>query len=806
MTENSEAIDEELLDSILRKSLEELEKEAPLSKETLPIFPLTRRPFFPATGAAIVLEPGPLLEMVKQALKSEHQRIALLLTKTEEIKLDKVQPSDLMPFGVMARVNRLIPLDNGNTQVNLSVEKRILLQEINRYKKTLKGHFEYVEEPKVFSKKLKAYAVSIISTIKELLKLTPLFKEELQIFLSHSDVDDPGKLADLAAALTTGTREELQEVLETMDVQKRVDLALLLLKKELDLSQLQNSINKKIEGAISKNQREFFLREQLKTIKRELGIEKDDKAIERQKFESRLKKRIVPEDVMNVIQEELEKLSSLEPHSSEYGVCRGYLDWLTNIPWGIKGKENHDLKKAEEILNKDHFGLEDVKLRILEFMSVSKLAGGVQGNILCLVGPPGVGKTSIGKSIARALNRKFYRFSVGGMRDEAEVKGHRRTYIGAMPGKLVQALKLCQTMNPVILIDEVDKISHQGHGDPSSALLEVLDPEQNREFLDHYLDVRCDLSQVLFILTANVLDTIPDALRDRMEIIRLSGYIQEEKVAIAEKYLIPKHRKAMGLKSGDITIGKDVLPAIINGYARESGVRSLENYLKQILRKTAHEIVKSSTSKKAQVSIDNLKDFIGKPLHTSDRFYPENPVGVATGLAWTSMGGATLYIEAITAPAEKSSMKLTGQAGDVMKESSEIAWSYLQSALSRYAPQRAFFDKQHVHIHIPEGATPKDGPSAGITMTTALLSQLLNRPIRHDLGMTGELTLTGRVLPIGGVKEKVVAAKRSSLKTLIFPRENERDIEELPSHLKEGLEIHFVNHYDQVYPIAFPEE
>lgn len=806
MIKNSEAIDEELLDSILRESLEELEKNIPLTKETLPIFPLTRRPFFPATGAAIVLTQGPYLEMIKQTFKGDHQRIALLLTKTEEIQLEKVQPEDLHPFGVMARIHRLIPLDNGNTQVNLNIERRIQLGEINRHKKTFKGHFEYLEEQKVFSKKLKAYAVSIISTIKELLKLTPLFKEELQIFLSHSDVDDPGKLADLAAALTTGSRDELQEVLETMDVQKRVDLALNLLKKELDLSQLQSSINKKIEGSLNKHQREFFLREQLKTIKRELGIEKDDKAIERQKFEGRLKKRTVPADVMSVIQEELEKLSSLEPHSSEYGVCRGYLDWLTNIPWGIKGNENHDLKKAEEILNKDHFGLEDVKLRILEFISVSKLAGGVQGNILCLVGPPGVGKTSIGKSIARALNRKFYRFSVGGMRDEAEVKGHRRTYIGAMPGKLVQALKLCQTMNPVILIDEVDKISHHGHGDPSSALLEVLDPEQNHEFLDHYLDVRCDLSQVLFILTANVLDTIPDALRDRMEIIRLSGYIQEEKIAIADKYLIPKQRKAMGLKASQITMGKEVLPTIINGYARESGVRTLENYIKQILRKAAHQIVKSSAPQKVQVSVESLKDFIGKPLHTSDRFYPQNPIGVATGLAWTSMGGATLYIETITAPAEKRSMKLTGQAGDVMKESSEIAWSYLHSALSRYAPGTPFFEQQHVHIHIPEGATPKDGPSAGITMTTALLSRLLNRPIRHDLGMTGELTLTGRVLPIGGVKEKVVAAKRSNLKTLIFPQENARDIDELPAHLKEGLEIHFVNHYDEVYPIAFPED
>lgn len=819
------------LENAVLNSLDEnnqQEKKAEGAPDQLSIFPLLRRPFFPGMAAPIVIEPGPFYEVLKQIAKSDHKCVGLLLTKSETADVYKVDFDDLYQIGVLARVLRIIPMEQGGAQVILNMEKRIKILQPIPNAKSLKAKVEYFEDNPVLTKELKAYAISIISTIKELLKLNPLFKEELQIFLGHSDFTEPGKLADFAVALTTASREELQEVLETFDIPGRIDKALALLKKELDLSILQNSINQKIEATISKSQKDFFLREQLKTIKKELGIERDDKSLDREKFEARLKERKVPPDVLKVINEEMDKLSALEIQSAEYGVSRGYLDWLTIIPWGIYSSEDHDLGKAAKILEHDHYGLEDIKQRILEFIGVAKLSGGVKGSIICLVGPPGVGKTSIGKSVARALNRKFYRFSVGGMRDEAEIKGHRRTYIGAMPGKLIQALKYCQTMNPVIMLDEVDKMGSSYHGDPASALLEVLDPEQNVEFLDHYLDVRCNLSDILFIVTANVLDTIPEPLKDRMDIMRLSGYILQEKIEIAKKYLIPRNRKSMGLRASQININGEALRTVINGYAREAGVRNLENLLKKIMRKIAVKVVreqdeqekargkpkKGAKSKKPakstlpervhRVTVANLSEFIGKPIFTSDRFYVRTPVGVCTGLAWTALGGATLYIEAIKVAAEKTGMKLTGQAGQVMKESSEIAWSYLNSAIHKYAPGYTFFEKTQVHIHIPEGATPKDGPSAGITMVTALLSLLLDTPVLDNLGMTGELTLTGRILAIGGLKEKLIAARRSGLKVIIFPKDNIRDYDELPDYIKKGLTIHFVEHYDEVFDLAFP--
>jgi ATP-dependent Lon protease len=818
------------LENAVLNSLDEnqrMEEKGAGAPHLLHIFPLLRRPFFPGMAAPIVIEPGPFYEILKQVAKSEHKCVGLLLAKAENADVYKVTFNDLYQVGVLARVLRIIPMEQGGAQVILNMEKRMKVLEPITGIKTLQAKVEYFDDNPPLTSELKAYAISIISTIKELLKLNPLFKEELQIFLGHSDFTEPGKLADFAVALTTASREELQDVLETFDIQGRIDKALLLLKKELDLSILQNSINQKIEATISKSQKDFFLREQLKTIKRELGIERDDKSLDREKFEARLKERKVPPDVLKVINDEMEKLSALEIQSAEYAVSRGYLDWLTIVPWGIYSSEAHDLSKAAKILEHDHYGLEDIKQRILEFIGVAKLSGGVKGSIICLVGPPGVGKTSIGKSIARALNRKFYRFSVGGMRDEAEIKGHRRTYIGAMPGKLIQALKYCQTMNPVIMLDEVDKLVSSYHGDPASALLEVLDPEQNVEFLDHYLDVRCNLSEVLFIVTANVLDTIPEPLKDRMDIMRLSGYILQEKVEIAKKYLIPRSRKSSGLKASQVTIATDALRAIINGYARESGVRNLENLIKKIMRKIAVNVVKEQEEREKKqkgdkraikgkkeikrlpekthrISATNLKEYLGKPIFTSDRFYERTPVGVCMGLAWTALGGATLYIEAVKVAAEKTGMKLTGQAGQVMKESSEIAWSYLHSAILKYAPGYTFFEKTQVHIHIPEGATPKDGPSAGITMVTALLSLLTDSPVLDNLGMTGELTLTGRILAIGGVKEKLVAARRSGLKVIIFPKDNLRDYDELPEYIKKGLTIHFVEHYDEVFNIAFP--
>lgn len=770
------------------------------------IYPLVKRPFFPGMAAPIIIEPGPFYEALKEIAQSDNKHVGLLLTKSDVEDIYKVGFDQLYSIGVLARILRILPMETGGAQVVLAIEKRFRVLQPVENSVQLKAQVEVCEELLAESEITKAYSISIIATIKDLLKLNPLYKEELQIFLGHSDFTEPGKLADFAVALTTATKEELQGVLEILDIEKRLERTLALLKKEHDISILQHSISQKIDAAVGKAQKDFFLREQLKAIKKELGLEKEEKALDREKFEARLKERKVPPEVMTVIQEEMSKLSVLEVHSAEYGVVRNYLDWLTIIPWGIHSEECHDIAHAETVLNEDHYGLEDIKERILEFISVGKLTGGVKGSIICLVGPPGVGKTSIGKSIARALNRKFYRFSVGGMRDEAEIKGHRRTYVGAMPGKLLQALKYCKTMNPVIMLDEVDKMGSSYQGDPASALLEVLDPEQNCEFLDHYLDVRCDLSNVLFIVTANILDTIPSPLKDRMDILRLSGYIQDEKVQIANKYLIPRNRKSMGLKTKQVTFTQGAIRTIINGYAREAGVRNLENQIKKILRKIAVKLAKNTDETRFPINDKNLQDYLGKPMHTTDRFYENTPIGVCTGLAWTALGGATLYVETIKVASEKTDMKLTGQAGSVMKESSEIAWSYLHSQLHHYAPTHTFFEKGQVHMHIPEGATPKDGPSAGITMVTSLLSLLLDTPVIDNLGMTGELTLTGRVLAIGGVKEKLVAARRSGLKTIIMPKDNLRDFEELPDHLKKGLEVHFVEHYDDVFRIAFPSE
>jgi len=824
-------LEEKDIETRLEDSLKEIPTKKVTKKKRKPgkefpqklfILPMTRRPFFPGMAAPLVIEPGVYYEVLKNVAKSDDKLLGLFLTKQEHVDIYKMGVDDLHSVGVVARILRIIPLEQGGgAQVVLNMERRVTIQKGVKNTKQLQAYVEYHEDQvsEQEAKAIKAYSISVITTIKELLKLNPLFKEELQIFLGHSDFTEPGKLADFAVALTTASREELQNVLETFDVERRMDKALMLLKKELDLSKLQSSINQKIEATISKTQREFFLREQLKTIKKELGLEKDDKSCDLEKFQERLDKRVVPPDVLKVIKDEMDKLSVLEVQSAEYSVCRNYLDWLTIIPWGIYSDESIDVAGAAAILDEDHYGLKDIKERILEFISVGKLSGGVKGSIICLSGPPGVGKTSIGKSIARALNRKFYRFSVGGMRDEAEIKGHRRTYIGAMPGKLIQALKMTESMNPVIMLDEVDKMGASYHGDPGSALLEVLDPEQNKDFLDHYLDVRCDLSDVLFIVTANLLDTIPGPLKDRMDVLRLSGYIMEEKIEIASKYLIPKNRKEMGLKSSEVTFTKGGIREIVNGYAREAGVRSLEKNIKKVLRKVAVKVVdhlekeekkKEGATEKAlptaRITEKNLTEFLGKPIFTSDRFYETTPPGVCLGLAWTALGGATLYVEAVRMPGEKTKMMLTGQAGEVMKESSQIAWTYVQSALHRFAPKQKFFEKAEVHLHIPEGATPKDGPSAGITMVTSLLSLLLEKPIKQNLGMTGELTLTGKVLPIGGLKEKLIAARRSGVKTLIFPKDNYRDYDELPAYLKKGLDVYFVSEYPEVFKVAFGDK
>jgi ATP-dependent Lon protease len=555
---------------------------------------------------------------------------------------------------------------------------------------------------------------------------------------------------------------------------------------------------------MSKQQREFFLREQLKEIKNELGLSKGDAQSEVERFQKRLARLTLTEEASERIDEELEKLKLLEPSSPEFNVVRAYLDWLTVLPWGVYTDDSYDLKRAAKILDEDHYGLSDVKDRILELISVGIVKGDLAGSIILLVGPPGVGKTSIGRSIAKALGREFYRFSLGGIRDEAEIKGHRRTYIGAMPGKFIQAIKTCKTANPLIMLDELDKVGASYRGDPASALLEVLDPEQNRDFLDHYLDVRFDLSKVLFVCTANQLETIPRPLLDRMEVIQISGYILDEKLEIARRHLIPKQLSAHGLSKDQTVITRKALREIIDGWARDAGVRSLENSLKKIFRKSAKEIVENEV-RSVKVQPEDLRRLLGKRLFTEEQAFAKPRVGVAMGLAYTAMGGAVLYVEATPVPASRPGFKQTGQLGAVMVESSEIAYSLVRSMFKDDPEAKEFFAGHMIHLHVPAGATPKDGPSAGITMACALYSLVTGRPPTRGLAMTGELTLSGLVMPIGGVKEKVIAARRSGVKTLILPEENRADYEDLGENITSGFTAHFVRTFDEVREICFPD-
>lgn len=628
-------------------------------------------------------------------------------------------------------------------------------------------------------------------------------------------MDNPIYLSDLGASLTGGDTSELVKVLEEPNVKERLAHTLSLLKKEYELIKLQQKIGKEVEDKVKSVQRKYLLQEQLKVIRKELGMEKDDGESIIEKFQARMTEMTLPEHVKVVIDEELSKLRFLDSHSSEFSVTRNYLDWLTTIPWGISSAENLDLSQAEEVLNRDHYGLEDVKKRILEFIAVSNLKGSVQGKIILLSGPPGVGKTSVAKSVANALGRKFFRFSVGGLSDVAELKGHRRTYVGAMPGKAVQAIKKTKTENPVILIDEVDKMGRGWQGDPTAALLEMLDPEQNSSFLDHYLDVSIDLSKVLFVCTANTLDTIPEPLRDRMEVIDISGYVAEEKMEIARTYLIPQVLEITGLKVKEIEITDDALNTLIKSYCRESGVRNLRKQLEKIYRKTAYRVVKEGKDA-VQITSDNLGDYVGKPVYLQDKLYPVTPPGVCMGLAWTSHGGSSLYIETVVQQRGKKkengtgSIEFTGNLGDVMKESVRIAYTFAKVFMADLTSEsdgegaNSFLLERQVHLHVPEGATPKDGPSAGCTIVTAILSLAMGKPVRPNLAMTGEISLTGKMLPVGGIKEKVIAAKRAGVDTIILPNENRKDFDDLQPVVKNGVTIHFAEHYRDVYEIAFP--
>jgi ATP-dependent Lon protease len=680
-----------------------------------------------------------------------------------------------------------------------------LVEDITDYSKDdiIKWNVEYYEEPESEQDdELKAYMLGIMNSLKEIFKLDPMLQEELKLLMSQVSYDKPGILMDLIASTLKIENKHLQELLEAYDLKVRSRKLLTLLKKELEITHLQNKIQKDIEDKVSKQQKEFFLREQLKAIKRELGIEKDDKTTELDKINEKISSLTLSKEAKEVLDEQIEKLNLLDSHSPEFHVTRSYIQVITDLPWGIYSDDNLDIKKARKILDRDHYGLDDVKKVILEFISTIIKKKNVGGSILCLVGPPGVGKTSIGKSIASALNREFFRFSVGGMRDEAEIKGHRRTYIGAMPGKIIDSLKRTGTSNPVIMLDEIDKIGKSFQGDPASALLEVLDPEQNKDFLDHYLDIRFDLSKILFITTANQLDTIPRPLLDRMEVIQLSGYILEEKLEIAKRYLVPNQMEMHGLSKNEISISPKALELIIDRYAREAGVRNLEKQIKKIMRNTTLKLAEEE-AKSVKVTAKNIEDFLGKAIFSTEELYKKSIPGVVLGLAWTSMGGATLYIEAQGIKGRGRGLKQTGQLGNVMQESCEIAYSYIQSKLCSDEKMCKYFNDTLIHLHVPAGAVPKDGPSAGITIALAIYSLVTNKEIKKKLAMTGELTLTGKVLPIGGIREKVIAARRVGVFELIVPKDNKGDFDRLPDYIKEGITIHYANYFDDVIEAAY---
>jgi ATP-dependent Lon protease len=785
-------------------------------EQTLPhklhLVALMGRPIFPGIFTPIMIGNPTDVKVVEDAVAGDGMiGLIMMLHETETPAI-----TDLYTVGTAAKIVKKINLPDGGVNIFISTIKRFKIKKALHSSNPIVAAVEYLDEEEDNTSEVKALTRALISEMKQISENNPLFSEEMR--LNMINIDHPGKIADFIASILNIDKADQQKILEILNVRKRMEQVLVFIKKEQELLRIQKKIQREINEKIEKSQRDYFLKEELKAIKSELGMTTDAKSSDYQRFKDKFEAFKFEGEIKEVVEQELEKFSLMEPNSAEFIVTRNYLDVIAALPWAAPAPEVFDLKNAQKILEDDHYGLKDVKSRIVEYLAVRKLRKDTKGSIVCLVGPPGVGKTSVGKSIARALGKQFFRFSVGGMRDEAEIKGHRRTYIGAMPGKIIQGLKVVKARDPVFMIDEIDKMGASFQGDPASALLEVLDPEQNSAFRDHYLDLPFDVSNVFFIVTANTLDTIPVPLLDRMEIIQLPGYIDTEKLEIAQRYLVPKSLEKNGLKKTQVKYTKDSLLHIANAYAREAGVRNFEKNLDKIHRKLAKQIVEDEEKKTEEekpekkpkpehFSIDKklVEKHLGKPVFPEGDIKKAHKPGMSVGLAWTSMGGDTLVIEATSVPG-KEGITLTGKMGDIMKESATIAMTVANKlAVERYKIEQNWFEKNHIHLHIPEGATPKDGPSAGITMATALLSLLRNKIITDKLVMTGELSLTGQVLPIGGLKEKTIAARRNKAKHIIFPKQNERDLDEIPDHVKKGIEFHPVTNFDEVLSLALPE-
>ncbi|GAM26385.1 hypothetical protein SAMD00019534_095600 [Acytostelium subglobosum LB1] len=669
-----------------------------------------------------------------------------------------------------------------------------------------------VMDPQSDPVKVRALTLQLVKKVKQLSSMYPdsQFSSQFQMLFGVSRfrfMEEPGKLADFIASICSesATPVESQEIIGSIDIEKRLERVLSLVVKQLQLNEFNALMEKHIEDKAVKQQKKFFLSEQMKLVRRELELDQDEKETLKKKFKARWSQLKVPEETNKVFNDEMERLASIEPTSAEYNVTRNYLEWITSLPWNITSIDNFDIPTIKTVLDNDHYGLDDIKEMIQSFIAVGKLRGSVGGKIILLVGPPGTGKTSIGKSIATALGRQFYRFSVGGISDVAEIKGHRRTFVGAMPGKIIQALKLTKTSNPVILIDEIDKVARGFNEDPYSSLLEVFDPQQNKNYLDHYLDIPYDLSKVLFICTANLTHTIPAPLLDRMEVMKLNGYIQTEQIKITEKYLIPSIRAETGIGEDRVNISTEAVQHLCEYWCRESGVRNLKKTIEKIFRKVAYKMVTEEPSV-INITPSNLDEYAGLPKYRIKKYYQTPQPGIALGLGWTENGGMPLYVESVVDRFQQApGLKTTGSLGEVMKESIDIAFTYVKQYLAQVDPSSKFFENNAVHIHSPEGATPKDGPSAGVTMTTSLLSLALNKPIQPGVAMTGEITLTGKVIAIGGITEKMIAAKREGVKKIILPKDNKKELEDIPDYVKEGFTVYLVDYYNDVFDIAFNE-
>ena len=771
-------------------------------ERTLPLIPLRGLAIFPYTILNFDIGRESSLKALDEAMLGDE---LIFLTSQKEAEIDEPTEEDFYHVGTICKVKQMIKLPGDTVRVLVEGISRGTIEEINQDK----GYFEavideivYNEDEIVNDMEVEALIRNVLESFEEYINIGNRVSPE--ILVSLEEIENPDRFVDTIASNIYLKPEQKQQILEEFDIAKRLELLYSILLEEIDILKIEKKITLRVKKQMNKVQKEYYLREQLKAIQKELG-EEEDISSESQEYREKLKKIKAPKETKSKIQKEIDKFSRISPASPDISVSRNYLDTIFSLPWNKETKDKLDIKKAKEVLDKEHYGMEKVKERILEFLAVRSLSKSLKGPIICLVGPPGVGKTSIAKSIAASLNRKFVRISLGGVRDEAEIRGHRRTYVGAIPGRIINGVKESGTKNPVFLLDEIDKMASDYKGDISSAMLEVLDPEQNKNFVDHYLEIPFDLSKILFVTTANSLSTIPGPLLDRMEIIELSGYIEEEKLNIAQKYLLVKQIEENGLKEDFVKIDDETMRDIISYYTREAGVRTLERTIGKICRKIAKKYVEDPTLTEVVVKKEDLEEYLGKDKYTFDLAGVKPEIGMVTGLAWTAVGGVTLNVE-VNVLKGKGQVVLTGQLGDVMKESAQTAISYIRSISDRFDIPDDFYQTKDIHIHIPEGATPKDGPSAGVTMATAVISALTKIPVRCDVAMTGEITLRGRVLPVGGIKEKLLAAHRAGIKKVLLPEECKAQLDEIPQNVKDQMEFVLVKHLDEVLEHALVKD